>query len=167
MPYLNLPCCPHTLDNKFTQFEFVAPPHPHEPQGGFDAGLIAGVSRYKSFTVWLGWVGLMCGWEWEKESLRIPSTRGWAIVARRRWTTPTTTMSPSPKKEGSATEGEETTPAISSATAALAAASVSDSDSAVSKWEANRACREWALEQVNGVRERGEFAIRVKEGKDH
>jgi len=28
-------------------------------------------------------------------------------------------------------------------------------------------CRRWALEQVLGVRERGEFKIRVKEGKEH
>jgi hypothetical protein len=28
-------------------------------------------------------------------------------------------------------------------------------------------CRSWALEQVLGVRERGEFKIRVKKGKEH
>lgn len=28
-------------------------------------------------------------------------------------------------------------------------------------------CRIWALEQVLGVRERGDFKIRVKEGKEH
>jgi tRNASer (uridine44-2'-O)-methyltransferase len=28
-------------------------------------------------------------------------------------------------------------------------------------------CRAWALEQVLGVRERGAFKIRVKEGKEH
>ena len=28
-------------------------------------------------------------------------------------------------------------------------------------------CRSWALEQVQGVRERGEFKIRVKAGKEH
>jgi hypothetical protein len=30
--------------------------------------------------MWLGWCGLMCGWEWEKEPLRVPSTRGWGII---------------------------------------------------------------------------------------
>lgn len=29
------------------------------------------------------------------------------------------------------------------------------------------ACRAWALEQVQGVRERGDFQIRIKEGKEH
>jgi tRNASer (uridine44-2'-O)-methyltransferase len=71
--------------------------------------------------MWLGYCGLLCGWHWEKESLRIPSTRGWAIVARRRW-----------------------------ATAAD-----------------DRAAREWALGEVDGVRARGAFVVRMKEGKEH
>lgn len=122
MPYLSLPCCLHTLDEKFTTLEYKAPPHQHTPEGGFEAGLEAGSSRYKSYVMWLGWVGLQCGWKWEKESLRIPSTRGWGIVARSRWTTTA---------------------------------------------EEDRACREWALGEVNAVRERGAFKVRVKEGKDH
>lgn len=32
--------------------------------------------------MWLGWVGLMCGWEWEKEGLRVPTTKGWGIVGK-------------------------------------------------------------------------------------
>ena len=30
-----------------------------------------------------------------------------------------------------------------------------------------RACREWALEQVQGVRDRGAFKVREREGKDN
>lgn len=77
----------HTLDDKFQALEYNPPPHEHMPKDGLDAGLEAGASRYKAYTMWLGWEGLMCGWKWEKESLRIPSTRGWAIVARERWAT--------------------------------------------------------------------------------
>lgn len=36
--------------------------------------------------MWLGYQGLLAGWEWEKEGLRVPSTRGWGIVGRNRWT---------------------------------------------------------------------------------
>lgn len=36
--------------------------------------------------MWLGWLGLQAGWTWEKESLRVPSTKGWGIVGRHRWT---------------------------------------------------------------------------------
>lgn len=121
MPYISLPCCLHTLDAKFTTLEYTPPDHPHMPADGLGAGLEAGASRYKAYTMWLGWEGLMCGWKWEKESLRIPSTRGWAIVARHRWTTK----------------------------------------------EENRACREWALNEVQGVRGRRIFAVRKREGKDH
>lgn len=39
-----------------------------------------------------------------------------------------------------------------------------------SRWakgkDEERACREWALEQVEGVRNRGLFKVREKEGKD-
>ncbi|KLT40961.1 DUF1613-domain-containing protein [Cutaneotrichosporon oleaginosum] len=122
VPFLSLPCCLHTLDGKFTSHEYKAPPHAHTPEGGFEDGLEAGASRYKAYVMWLGWWGLQCGWKWEKESLRIPSTRGWAIVARARWTTDA---------------GED------------------------------RACRQWALDEVNGVRARGEFKVRVKEGTEH
>ncbi|TXT12970.1 hypothetical protein VHUM_01371 [Vanrija humicola] len=86
VPHLSLPCCLHTLDDAFTTLEYTPPPHPHTPAGGFDDGLEAGSSRYKSYVMLLGWCGLQAGWLWEKEPLRIPSTRGWGIVARKRWT---------------------------------------------------------------------------------
>jgi tRNASer (uridine44-2'-O)-methyltransferase len=121
VPHLSLPCCLHTLDGKWTKTVFNPPAHAHSPAGGFDDGLEPGASRYKAYTMWLGYNGLLAGWQWEKENLRIPSTRGWAIVARRRWTDA----------------------------------------------EGDRAAREWALSEVNGVRTCGAFAVRVKEGKDH
>ena len=80
VPYLSLPCCLHTLDASFTHLEYKPPPHPHTPALGFEDGLEPGQSRYKAYLMWLGWCGLQCGWEWEKEGLRIPSTKGWGIV---------------------------------------------------------------------------------------
>ena len=50
------------------------------PADGLDAGLEKGQSKYKAYLMYLGHQGLMCGWEWEKEGLRVPSTRGWGIV---------------------------------------------------------------------------------------
>jgi tRNASer (uridine44-2'-O)-methyltransferase len=70
----------HTLDASIDSLTFSAPPHAHTPPGGFEEGLESGQSRYKAYLMWLGWCGLMCGWEWEKEPLRVPSTRGWGIV---------------------------------------------------------------------------------------
>lgn len=140
VPYLSLPCCPHTLDAKFMGTVFNAPPHDHSPVGGFDDGLEPGASRYKAYTMWLGHCGLLAGWKWEKESLRIPSTRGWAIVARRRWT--------------------------DAADAGAEAEGATGSDAAPAAAAGDRACRQWALDEVNGVRARGAFSVRVKEGKD-
>ena len=141
-PYLSLPCCAHTLDAKFTKTVFNPPAHAHSPAGGFDDGLEPGASRYKAYTMWLGYTGLLCGWLWEKESLRIPSTRGWAIVARRRWT------------KGAGEVGAD-------------GENVNGKYGDTAKEVTDRACRAWALEQVNGVRARGAFAVRAKEGKDH
>jgi tRNASer (uridine44-2'-O)-methyltransferase len=50
------------------------------PQGEFEQGLEQGESRYKAYLKWLGWTGLNCGWKWEIEPLRVPSTKSWAIV---------------------------------------------------------------------------------------
>ncbi|OCF42582.1 hypothetical protein I317_03567 [Kwoniella heveanensis CBS 569] len=87
IPHLSLPCCLHTLDSAFDILQYVAPDHPQTPEGGFENGLEPGVSRYKSYLMWLGYCGLKAGWKWEKEGLRVPSTKGWGIVARKRWTT--------------------------------------------------------------------------------
>ena len=70
----------HTLDATFDAMSFQSPDHPHGPKGGFEEGLEPGQSRYKAYLTWLGWCGLMCGWEWEREPLRVPTTKGWAIV---------------------------------------------------------------------------------------
>ena len=80
VPHLSLPCCLHTLDGWFDRLHFSPPAHPHTPLGGFETGLEPGQSRYKAYLMWLGWCGLQCGWEWEKEGLRVPSTKGWGIV---------------------------------------------------------------------------------------
>ena len=84
VPFLSLPCCLHTLDGPFTSNTFTPPSHPHTPEGGFDKGLEDGASRYKAYLMWLGWSGLISGWMWEKEPLRIPSTKGWGIVGKSR-----------------------------------------------------------------------------------
>lgn len=126
----------HTLDGPFTPLVYTPPSHPATPEGGFGKGLEEGNSRYKAYLIWLGYCGLKCGWEWEREPLRIPSTKGWGIIG-------------------------ECSPCV-----------MSDSWPARKRWakdEDLRECREWAMEQVNEVRARGQFKIREKEGKasDH
>lgn len=69
--------------------------------------------------------------------MRVPSTRGWGIVGK--YEVP---------------RGEDVADKIGR-----------------NRWattpEQVRECREWALEQVQQVRARGAFKVRVKEGKDH
>ena len=121
VPYLSVPCCTWDLDRPFTLLHFTAT-HRHAPAEGLQLGPTEHGGKYGAYLAWLAQVGLECGWEWEKEGLRVPSTRGWGIVARKRWT----------REKGEVD-----------------------------------ACRVWALQQVEGVRARGVFKVREKEGKDH
>lgn len=82
IPFLSLPCCLHRLTGPFTLSVFRAPEHDAAPADGWDAGLETGESRYKAYLMWLGYQGLLAGWAWEKEVMRVPSTRGWAIVGQ-------------------------------------------------------------------------------------
>ncbi len=88
IPFLSLPCCLHTLSSMFILQSFHPPPHPAGPLNGFEHGFQSGgESRYTAYVMWLGYQGLLAGWKWEKEGMRVPSTRGWGIVGRERWTT--------------------------------------------------------------------------------
>jgi tRNASer (uridine44-2'-O)-methyltransferase len=70
-PFMAIPCCSHDL----TGSRFRAPP-PKEP----------GVSNstYASLVSWVSELASDCGWELEKEMLRIPSTRKTALLGRKR-----------------------------------------------------------------------------------
>lgn len=45
-------------------------------------GLDEGQSRYQTYIMWLGYCGWKAGWTFEKEPLRVPSTRSWAIIGK-------------------------------------------------------------------------------------
>jgi tRNASer (uridine44-2'-O)-methyltransferase len=70
-PFMIIPCCSHNLAGA----RFRAPP----PK---DAG--ASSSAYASLVDWVTKLAGNCGWEVEKEMLRIPSTRNTALIGRRR-----------------------------------------------------------------------------------
>jgi tRNASer (uridine44-2'-O)-methyltransferase len=72
-PFMMIPCCSHNL----TGARFRAPP----PK---DVG--ASSSAYASLVAWVTKLAGDCGWEVEKEMLRIPSTRNTAVLGRRRTT---------------------------------------------------------------------------------
>ncbi|CAA7268623.1 unnamed protein product [Cyclocybe aegerita] len=86
--YISIPCCSWAFDMKYERSS--TPPYPI-PNPNFADSLNLGgdgthKSSYSMYRIWLASLSLHCGWEVECETLRIPSTRNWAIVGRRRLT---------------------------------------------------------------------------------
>ena len=105
--YLNIPCCPWDLDQKFSRANSAQYPLPVDDIEGVDGrgGALAGdsdivadgdqwieglnlggggkfTSSYSAYRIWLARLTSWCGWEIETEVLRIPSTRNWALVGK-------------------------------------------------------------------------------------
>lgn len=105
--YLNIPCCPWDLDQKFSRGKSAQYPLPeHDVEGGdcrkdispeteaghksrsehqWTASLNLGgdgkfTSSYSAYRIWLARLTSWCGWEIDTEVLRIPSTRNWALI---------------------------------------------------------------------------------------
>ncbi|KAI0778534.1 hypothetical protein BD413DRAFT_509938 [Trametes elegans] len=84
--YLSIPCCAWAFDEKYERSRIADYP---VPDGSFVEGLNLGgdgsnSSSYSRYRIWLASLSLYCGWKVECESLRIPSTRNWAIIGRKR-----------------------------------------------------------------------------------
>jgi len=83
--YISIPCCSWAFDAKFERSSTPAFPIPSD---NFADSLNLGgdgsnKSSYSKYRIWLASLSLYCGWEVECETLRIPSTRNWAIVGRK------------------------------------------------------------------------------------
>ncbi|KAH6667609.1 hypothetical protein B0J14DRAFT_620082 [Halenospora varia] len=70
-PFMMIPCCSHNL----TGAKFRAPPVKKADIPS---------SAFASLCAWVSNIASDCGWEVEKEMLRIPSTRNTALIGRRR-----------------------------------------------------------------------------------
>ncbi|EGO03153.1 hypothetical protein SERLA73DRAFT_83119 [Serpula lacrymans var. lacrymans S7.3] len=91
--YLSIPCCAWSFDSRYTR---SAPTEYTDPKGGLsDADFIdrlnlggdgSNASSYSMYRIWLARLSQWCGWKIECETLRIPSTRNWAIIGRTRIT---------------------------------------------------------------------------------
>lgn len=69
-PFIMIPCCSHNLTGE----RFRAPPPTDKT---------ASSSTYNSLCAWVAEIAEDCGWEVEREVLRIPSTRNTAFIGRR------------------------------------------------------------------------------------
>lgn len=70
-PFMMIPCCSHALSGARAR---ASPPK----------GTTTSMSAYAAFVHWVTGIAKDCGWEVEKEMLRIPSTRNTALIGRRR-----------------------------------------------------------------------------------
>ncbi|KAJ7368995.1 hypothetical protein DFH08DRAFT_928974 [Mycena albidolilacea] len=92
--FLSIPCCAWAFDARFERGKTVAVEGGEKVGGDELAALVeslnlgadaaAAASGYSQYRIWLAQLHRHCGWEIECEVLRIPSTRNWALVGRRR-----------------------------------------------------------------------------------
>lgn len=88
--YLSIPCCAWSFDTKFERSASQALSLPFSAVAGqysqefIDSLNLGGdgsnTSTYAMYRIWLANLSLHCGWEIECETLRIPSTRNWALI---------------------------------------------------------------------------------------
>ncbi|KAF9558584.1 DUF1613-domain-containing protein [Agrocybe pediades] len=92
--YISIPCCSWAFDKKYERSSTPSFPLPGsasrpETDAAFVESLNLGgdgsnKSSYSMYRIWLASLSLHCGWKIECETLRIPSTRNWAIVGENR-----------------------------------------------------------------------------------
>ncbi|KAF7799044.1 hypothetical protein EIP86_010274 [Pleurotus ostreatoroseus] len=84
--YLSIPCCSWSFDSRYERSKCT----PYPVSGPFDdfveslnlGGDGSNASAYSMYRIWLASLSYHCGWKVESETLRIPSTRNWALVGR-------------------------------------------------------------------------------------
>lgn len=99
--FLSIPCCTWSFDARFERSQLplrgsatshgeaafsFAPPADTDVDDFVESLRLGGMggdaskSAYTAYRVWLACLGMRCGWVPENETLRIPSTRNWALV---------------------------------------------------------------------------------------
>jgi len=90
--YISIPCCSWAFDKKYERSSTPTFPLPNSESGlrpESDSAFVESLnlggdgsnkSSYSMYRIWLASLSLHCGWQVECETLRIPSTRNWAII---------------------------------------------------------------------------------------
>lgn len=80
--YISIPCCSWAFDIRYERSS--TPTYPLPTPDFADSLNLGGdgsnKSSYSMYRIWLASLSVHCGWEVECETLRIPSTRNWAII---------------------------------------------------------------------------------------
>ncbi|KAF4581735.1 tRNA(Ser) Um(44) 2'-O-methyltransferase [Pleurotus pulmonarius] len=86
--YISIPCCAFTFDARFQRSQALPYDIPPLPPNSIEQLNLGGngnnTSSYSQYRIWLASLSLHCGWEIEFDTLRIPSTRNWALIGRQR-----------------------------------------------------------------------------------
>ncbi|KDE09091.1 hypothetical protein, variant [Microbotryum lychnidis-dioicae p1A1 Lamole] len=97
--FLNIPCCHHTLSGRFTALHYTIPQHVLDFDLGpssdspsdsnlmtpfFAPAPILSTGRAHAFQLYLAHLTILCGFVPEREALRIPSTKNFGFLGRRR-----------------------------------------------------------------------------------
>ncbi|SCV70896.1 BQ2448_3658 [Microbotryum intermedium] len=97
--FLNIPCCHHTLSGRFTALTYTIPQDildiklgtfsDHPPNSTlmtpfFAPAPILSTGRAHAFQLYLAHLTIVCGFVPEREALRIPSTKNFGFLGRRR-----------------------------------------------------------------------------------
>jgi tRNASer (uridine44-2'-O)-methyltransferase len=82
--YLSIPCCAWSFDARFDRARDM-PYEVNLDEDRFIENLNLGAdgsrtSGYVAYRIWIASLSIHCGWQVECETLRIPSTRNWAII---------------------------------------------------------------------------------------
>ncbi|KAF8979067.1 hypothetical protein BDQ17DRAFT_1394613 [Cyathus striatus] len=85
--YISIPYCPWSFDAKYdrAQMEDAQREKEEEELGLTGPGK---KSAYATYRLWLARLSAYCGWLVEANTLRVPSTRNWGVVGRRRGKVP-------------------------------------------------------------------------------
>lgn len=78
--YLSIPCCAWAFDIRYSRERHSEITLPPEDIAKMNLGGEGQTSSYAKYRIWLAAQSVACGWELECDTLRIPSTRNWAIV---------------------------------------------------------------------------------------
>lgn len=89
--FVNIPCCFHTFIGRFTASSYTFPPDLLETSDAIkrDMAKFESLSserggRYYCYLVYIAEIVARAGWRIERDALRIPSTKCWALVGRTR-----------------------------------------------------------------------------------
>ncbi|KZT35077.1 DUF1613-domain-containing protein [Sistotremastrum suecicum HHB10207 ss-3] len=78
--YLSIPCCAWAFDTRYSRERHSETTLPPEEINKMNLGGEGQTSSYAKYRIWLAAQSVACGWDLECDTLRIPSTRNWAII---------------------------------------------------------------------------------------